>query len=279
MKKSGKQLVEYSQLCKAIRTNMRKDLRDYNKKIKETIENNRGVNKLFRTMAPRKQIISLKEEDGTITRNRQRIVERTKEFFEKLYAPSGVNLPTISNIDQEISPITQEEIHEDLRGMTNGKSPGSDAITVELQQKGGPALLNVMSLIFTRCLEDRRIPQVWNEGEIILIHKKGDTQDLKNYRPITLMSVFYKLFTIILGKRAEGTLDSNQPREQAGFRKGFGTLEHLFTINQVVQKSHEFKLPLCMAFIDYEKAFDSIKTSSMIDAITKKEWTRKLWTR
>ena len=40
MKKSGKQLVDYSQLCKAIRTNMRKDLRDYNdKKIKETIEN------------------------------------------------------------------------------------------------------------------------------------------------------------------------------------------------------------------------------------------------
>src|SRR5277367_1321140 len=83
------------------------------------------------------------------------------------------------------------------------------------------------------------------------------------------MSTFYKLFTRILGKRAEETLDKNQPREQAGFRKGFGTLEHLLTINQLVQKSHEFKLPLCMAFIDYEKAFDSIKTSSMIEAITK----------
>ena len=64
-------------------------------------------------------------------------------------------------------------------------------------------------------------------------------------------------------------MDSNQPREEVGFRKGFGTLEHLFTINQVVQKSHEFKLPLCMAFMDYEKAFDSIKTSSIIVAISK----------
>ena len=101
--------------------------------------------------------------------------------------------------------------------------------------------MHTISLIFTRCLEERRIPQPWNEGEIILMHKKGDTQDLKNYRPITLMSVFYKLFTRILGKRAEEILNSNH---QVGFRKGFGTLEHLFTINQVVQKSHEFKLAL-----------------------------------
>src|SRR5579863_1105738 len=92
--------------------------------------------------------------------------------------------------------------------------------------------------------------------------------NLENYRPITLMSTFYKLFTRILGNRAEQTLDENQPREQAGFRRRFGTLDHLFTINQVVQKSQEYQLPLCMAFIDYEKAFDSIRTSSMIKAIT-----------
>jgi hypothetical protein len=85
----------------------------------------------------------------------------------------------------------------------------------------------------TRCLEERRIPKTWNEGEIILLHKKGDTKDLKNYRPITLMSTFYKLFTRILGNRVEQTLDENQPREQAGFRRRFGTLDHLFTINQV----------------------------------------------
>ena len=63
-------------------------------------------------------------------------------------------------------------------------------------------------------------------------------------------------------------MDENQPREQAGFRKGFGTIDHLFTINQVLQKCHEYQQPLCMAFIDFEKAFDSIKTSSMIKAIT-----------
>src|SRR5271156_2370598 len=53
MKKTGNKLVEYSQICKIIRSNMRKDLRVYTtKKIKETIEKNRSVNKLFRTMAP-----------------------------------------------------------------------------------------------------------------------------------------------------------------------------------------------------------------------------------
>jgi len=54
-------------------------------------------------------------------------------------------------------------------------------------------------------------------------------------------------------------LDENQPREQAGFRKGFGTIANLFTIKKVFQKCHEYQQPLCMAFIDYEKAFNQNK--------------------
>ena len=65
----------------------------------------------------------------------------------------------------------------------------------------------------------------------------------------------------------EKTLDANQPREQAGFRKGFATTDHLHTINQIIEKSNEFNLPLCIAYIDYEKSFDSVEHEVIFQAL------------
>ena len=77
----------------------------------------------------------------------------------------------------------------------------------------------------------------------------------------------YKLLTRIIQKRMEIILDENQPRKQAGFRKGFSTTDHLYVTNQIIEKSNEYNLPLCIGFIDYEKAFDSVEHIAMFNAL------------
>ncbi|GFO28269.1 endonuclease-reverse transcriptase [Plakobranchus ocellatus] len=67
----------------------------------------------------------------------------------------------------------------------------------------------------------------------------------------------------------ERILDENQPRDQAGFRKGYSTTDHIYTLNQVIEKSNEYNLPLCVGFIDYEKAFDSVEHFAIFDALRK----------
>ena len=76
----------------------------------------------------------------------------------------------------------------------------------------------------------------------------------------------YKLFTKVITNRITTTLDENQPREQAGFRSGFSTIDHLHTLNQLIEKSIEYNKPLCLAFVDYEKAFDSIEHTAVFNA-------------
>ena len=60
----------------------------------------------------------------------------------------------------------------------------------------------------------------------------------------------------------------NPSREQAGFRKGYSTVNHLQTINQLIGKCNDIKRPLCIGYIDYEKAFDSIEHEAIFKALT-----------
>ena len=66
--------------------------------------------------------------------------------------------------------------------------------------------------------------------------------------------------------KMEKVLEENQPRKQVGFRKGCSTVDHFQTINQLMEKCNEFNRPLCIGYINYEKAFDSIEDEAIFKA-------------
>ncbi|GFS15512.1 retrovirus-related Pol polyprotein from type-1 retrotransposable element R2 [Elysia marginata] len=65
----------------------------------------------------------------------------------------------------------------------------------------------------------------------------------------------------------ERTLDENQPRQQAGFRKGYSTTDYIYTLKQVIEKFNVYSLRLCVGFINYEKTFDSVEHFAIFDAL------------
>lgn len=112
--------------------------------------------------------------------------------------------------------------------------------------------------MFNTIFNTEIIPQQWTESNIILLYKKGDKYEIGNYRPISLMSNIYKIFSKIILKRLERTLDENQPIEQAGFRKGYSVIDHIHVVRQTLEKYNEYQLTYYIAFVDYSKAFDSL---------------------
>ena len=110
-----------------------------------------------------------------------------------------------------------------------GKAPGPDNITIDLIDAAGDIINDKLATLFNECLIQSKVPEIWNEAIIILLHKKGDQKNISNYRPISLLNNIYKLFTKIITNRITRTLDENQPTEQAGFRRGFSTIDH-FTL-------------------------------------------------
>ena len=216
------------------------------------------------------KMYALKDKQGNIISNFDDIVKAAEEFYTDLYSSQSSQATFIRNSDEpdtEAPSITSAEVRRALKDMTRGKAAGEDGITVDLIKDGGDIMLEKLAALYTQCLTTSSVPESWKNANIILIHKKGDVKELKNYRPISLLSVLYKIFTKIISNRIRATLDFSQPREQAGFRKGYSTMDHIHVINQVIEKSAEYNQPLYMAFIDYEKAFDSVEIPAVIEAL------------
>ncbi|KAI8433320.1 hypothetical protein MSG28_015365 [Choristoneura fumiferana] len=61
-----------------------------------------------------------------------------------------------------------------------------------------------------------------------------------------------------------GSIASSQPNKPGSEK---ATVDHIHTLRQVIQKNEEYNLPLCLAFVDYEKAFDSVETWAVLESL------------
>ncbi|KAK6736837.1 hypothetical protein RB195_019497 [Necator americanus] len=131
--------------------------------------------------------------------------------------------------------------------MKLGRAPGPDFISADFLRAGGHPLHVILAAHMISYLQKERIPDQWKTSRTVLIHKK--------------------VFTKIILTRISRTLDEAQPQEQAGFRKGFSSLNHIQTVSRAIEVCRECRLPLVLAFVDYEKAFDSVETNAILSPL------------
>ncbi|KAK6749720.1 hypothetical protein RB195_001993 [Necator americanus] len=162
-------------------------------------------------------LATLLSEDGTRTSSRREMEIITERFYSNLFRSSTPVSSPIIPTGEAPPQILPSEVRVAIKSMEPGTAP--DLILFQQTFFG---------------LKER-IPDQWKTSRTVLIHKKGDREDLRNYRPICLLSVLYKVFTKIILTRISRTLDEAQPQEQAGFRQGFSCLDHIQTVSRVIE--------------------------------------------
>ena len=90
--------------------------------------------------------------------------------------------------------------------------------------------------------------------------KKGDQDTSRTIDPLVFCHTVTKYLKDCDKLELTKTLNGNQKREQAGFRKGFSTSDHQQALIQIIEKWNEYKLPLCITVNDYEKVLTSQNT-------------------
>jgi len=104
------------------------------------------------------------------------------------------------------------------------------------------------------------LPQQWKESTNVPIYRNSDTTDCSNYRGISLLSTTYKILSNILLSRLTPYAEEITADHQCGFQHSKSTTYHIFCICQILEKIWEYNKTVHKLFIDFKKAYDSLRS-------------------
>ena len=138
--------------------------------------------------------------------------------------------------------------------------------------KFGKAILApILCRLFNACIAQGIFPECLKIAEVVPIFKKGDQHKTSNYRPISLLSHFDKIFEKIIYTRLITYLNKYHLLNdcQFGFRKNYSTTMAVSNIYDKLIKNIEQNLYSCCLFLDLSKAFDTVDHKILLTKMRK----------
>ena len=120
------------------------------------------------------------------------------------------------------------------------------------------------------------MPEEWKGSIIVPIHKKGDKTDCNNYRGLSILPTTYRILSNILLSRLIPYAEEDIGDHQCGFRRKRSTTDHILCIRQIRQKKWEYNEAVHQLFIDFKKAYDSVRREVLYNILTEFDITMTL---
>ena len=220
--------------------------------------------------------IAIKDKDGCILIEEDKIRERWATYIEELYEkdkrPNTTEIPLEDeqqvNNDEKGPDIIRSEIHEAIRYMKKKKSPGADGIPAELIKALSGIAAKELENISMKMYEDGEWPEEFCESVILPMKKKPNALECKEYRTLSLVCHSSKIMLRILARRLERIAEGYISPNQFGFRKEKGTREAIGILKSICERSLEFGNNVYTCFVDLEKAFDRVDWKLLLDTLT-----------
>lgn len=118
-------------------------------------------------------------------------------YFNERYERNEFNIM----FDELNVGFSTEEIAKAISQLKSNKSAGPDRFINEFFIYGKEQLIPTLHILFNKLFDIGYFPEIWSEGYIIPLHKKGSINDVENYRGITLLSTLGKLFSRVINNR------------------------------------------------------------------------------
>ena len=171
-------------------------------------------------------------------------------------SPNNPDLETSeTHIPELDDPITEQEVRQAIRNMKHGKASGIDEICGEFLKYAENVVVPFLTQLFNKLYNASLFPAVWSKSVIVPIFKKGDK----------------RLYTW-------AEKENKISKEQAGFRKGYSTIDHIFTLVSMVKRKLNSRRggKVYVAFVDYKKAFDTVDRDKLWETLEKLNTSSKM---
>ncbi len=229
-----------------------------------------------------KTFTKIKKEDGTVTEDIEEILTTQKDFYQKLYAETNTDTEVqnhfLDALDNKLPEhkrdmceglITIEEATKAIKGMANNKSPGSDGLSKEFYTHFWNLLGNDLVEVFNVAYVANNLTESQSLAIITLLYKNGEKADIKNWRPISLLNVDFKILSKCLANRLKICMDSIVHQDQTCGIKGRSIFENIIFTQDAVFYANRNQKPLAVVSVDQSKAFDRLNRTFLLKVLKK----------
>ena len=165
-----------------------------------------------------------------------------------------------------------------LASLPGRKAPGIDGVPNEVLKHMPVAFHDAMHNLFKVLWERHRTPTAWKQALTVLLYKKDDPHEVKNYRPIGLLTAVYKLWSAVITRCLSAFVEEHDMLSgaQEGFRANRNTVRQLQRLTMMMEDSKLSGQPLYVLYVDFVNAFGSVDHKILTNTMARQHYPQDI---
>ena len=168
----------------------------------------------------------------------------------------------------ELTHINISDILRIIKSLKNKKCRTND-FSPSILKRNAHLIAAPLTQLFNQSLQQGKFPSRLKHAQVIPLYKKGPKTDINNYRPISLLNVFSKIFEKAMKLKLISFIESNKilSSSQFGFQKNISTQDALLQFSKNIYKQLDQSNSVLSIFIDFSKAFDTVPHNILLQKL------------
>jgi hypothetical protein len=232
-------------------------------KIQEAYRTSKGI--AMKRFMEKEQSPQCQIDMGDVTEHFRTTLSRPLEDFVEAEEKSSFYLESrITDEDEdemEEFMLNEKNIAEVIKSREDLSACGVDGISYRIMKGAGAEGVKFMKNIISASLRCGRVISTWKEARTILIHKKGNREDIGNWRPISITNCMYRIFTCLMVRtiqRINSKVHIFSDCQKGFIKKTNGCSEHGIILNELFHNANRNRESLIVTAIDFTNAFGSV---------------------
>jgi hypothetical protein len=170
-------------------------------------------------------------------------------------------LPREEESEMKEFMLKKENIKNVIKSRQDLSACGPDGISYRIIKSAGGQGVKFMRILINASIECGKTITTWKQAKTILLHKKGDKNDVKNWRPISITNCIYRIFTCLMARcfqEANAKYGIYNDSQKGFIKKTNGCSEHGILLNELFQHAKRKNKSMIITAIDFTNAFGSV---------------------
>ena len=225
-------------------------------------------------------INKIKDKDGSVTSDPSQMSNIFNVFYVNIANEITKTIPLtpkspLDYLTKRVSnslfltPVTEIEVKDIISILNPSKSVGPNSIPIKLLKVIGSSISPLLALLVNQSFQSGTFPDKLKIAKVISLFKKGNPELPSNYRPISLLPIFSKIFEKLMYRRLYRFLEIHKVLYslQFGFQENHSIDHALVSLTEAVRNTLDNKRFGCGIFIDLQKAFDTVNHAILLSKL------------